>query len=303
MGLSASQARFLQLTARKSDIEYEAQQICFQRLSIAEKQEAASMKYQDAVNNRKLTFNYNNGQGLQKVDLTYNNYKNYMNQQMDGLATAEQKYYLVSSSGNKIIVSSEAERDAMMKKDSYPVANKNDIDEAKAKYDATEDKSTLDADTLRLAQMDLSSCVLETRIDEETGEEIHEYVHYKFSEDDFMIVEDLDNPDVFQSAIEDGVYFFATIDTDKETGEHKFKTQSFETLGGGGKISQELDKSDDAKAEAEYQTEMARLQKIDQKLELRLDQLETTRNAVQTEMESVQKVLEDNIEKSFNSFG
>ena len=35
MGLAASQARFLQLTARRSNIEYEGQQINQQRLALA----------------------------------------------------------------------------------------------------------------------------------------------------------------------------------------------------------------------------------------------------------------------------
>ena len=79
MGLSASQARFLQLTARRSDIEYEAQQINFQRLQLADKLSDASRKYQDATTNRKMVFSYNTGSEIQKVDVTYANYKNYMN--------------------------------------------------------------------------------------------------------------------------------------------------------------------------------------------------------------------------------
>ena len=114
MGLSASQARFLQLTARKSDVEFEVQQINFQRLMLSEKLTEASTKYQDAINNRKLTFSYNGGQGLQEIDISYKNYKNYMNQQLEGLYSSQAKYYLVSSSGNKLVVSSEEERDKMI---------------------------------------------------------------------------------------------------------------------------------------------------------------------------------------------
>ena len=50
MGLSASQARFLQLTARRSDLEYETQQINFQRLQLSQKLTDASTKYQDEMN-------------------------------------------------------------------------------------------------------------------------------------------------------------------------------------------------------------------------------------------------------------
>ena len=79
MGLSASQARFLQLTARRGNIEYEAQQINFQRLALSDKLALASSEYQDKVSNRSLIFSYNNGEGIQKVDLTYENYKSYYN--------------------------------------------------------------------------------------------------------------------------------------------------------------------------------------------------------------------------------
>ena len=72
MGLSASQARFLQLTARRSNLEYQAQQINFERLQLASKLEDASNEYQDAISNRTMVFSFNSGDGIQKVDITYN---------------------------------------------------------------------------------------------------------------------------------------------------------------------------------------------------------------------------------------
>ena len=54
MGLSASQARFLELTARKSNIEYQAQQINFQRLQLSDKLEDAAREYQEKTSNRKI---------------------------------------------------------------------------------------------------------------------------------------------------------------------------------------------------------------------------------------------------------
>ena len=136
MGLSASQARFLQLTARRSNIEYEVQQISFQRLQIAEKLSDASTKYQDAVNNRKLVLNFNNGTGTNKVDLSYKNYKNYMNQQMDGVSTNLPKYYLVSSTGNKFVVASEEERDQMLQQSEFQTQIKKDKASVDAVYSA-----------------------------------------------------------------------------------------------------------------------------------------------------------------------
>ena len=80
---------------------------------------------------------------------------------------------------------------------------------------------------------------------------------------------------------------------------------------------QEMDQSayDDAYNDYEYQkalyeksisdinAQTEQIQKKDQQLELRLDQLDTEQKAISTEMESVTKVIQDNVEKTFNIFG
>ena len=45
------------------------------------------------------------------------------------------------------------------------------------------------------------------------------------------------------------------------------------------------------------------IQQQDQQLELRLKQLDTEQKALTTEMEAVKKVVDDNAEKSFKTFG
>ena len=300
MGLSASQARFLQLTARRSDIEYEAQQINFQRLQLSEKLNEASSKYQDAMNNRKMVFTFNNGSQVQKVDLSYQNYKNYMNQQMDGITTSQDKYYLVSSSGNKLVVGSEEERDEMIKRTSEKIPVSDILSAKEQVAAATEENPVTNATILRYAQIDLTSYESET-VEDEDGNKIEYYVEAKYSENDFLVVDDLDDPNAFQKAIQDGTYYFAQYKENSETGKQELRTVGWDVLGGGA-IVEELDKSDDAQAEAEYQNIQNKVQSIDKKLELKLDQLETNREAIQTEIESVKKVMEDNIESSFKIF-
>lgn len=300
MGLSASQARFLQLTARKSNIEYEAQQISFQRMQIAQKTADASTKYQDAMSNKKMVFSYNTGSEIAKVDLTYANYKNYMNQQLEGLSTTQDKYYLVNSTGSKIVVSSEAERDEMIEQNTTLIAI-DDILNAKAAVEQAQlsgDDSSINAYTKRLASLDLSSYESRTVGEGEDAKEY--YVDKTFDKDDFYIAEDLDDPDAFQRAIEEGIYFFAKFSQDPDTNETVFKTEGWETLGNGA-ISEDYDVSDDDRAQAEYKSTMDKLENTDKKYELRLKQLETERNAIETEIEGVQKIIQDNIEGSFNA--
>ena len=45
------------------------------------------------------------------------------------------------------------------------------------------------------------------------------------------------------------------------------------------------------------------IQQEDQQLELRLKQLDTEQNALSTEIDAVSKVVKDNVEKSFKTFG
>ena len=314
MGLSASQARFLQLTARRSNIEFEAQQINFQRIQWSDKLAAASSKYQEATMNRQMVFSFNTGSEVTKVPLSYTNYKNYMNQQLEGVSTSQDKYYLVSSSGNKIVVSSKEEMEQMIeegtKRTSVASIEKarEDIktyNEGMNNPDLSEEEKLqlpiITPYTQALANMDLDNATIQTIVDE-NGNEADYVIESQFSESDFMIADDLEDVTNFQRAIQDGVYFFAKFKENSETGEKELRTEQWDVLGGGA-ISEEYDKTDDAKAEAEYKAVQDKVQMVDKKLEMRLDQLESERSAIQTEMESVSKVIEDNIEKSFKTFG
>ena len=252
MGLSASQARFLQLTARRSNVEYQAQQIAFERLQLSNSLSQITNIYEDKTTNRKMVFNFNDGTGSQTVDISYRNYMNYMN---SNSATADNQYFLLNTSG-KIVVSSEEEMQTMIANTTKTVKTTND--------DGTE-----------------------------TSTEI-EFLTTKNFE---IVTEGLDDVDNFQQSIKDGIYYFATLDKEEET----FDTKSWETMSGGS-ITEVYDTTDDAAAEATYKKESDRIQTIDKKLELKLDQLESERSAIQTEIDSVKKVIEDNIEATFNKF-
>ena len=286
MGLSASQARFLQLTARRSNIEYQAQQINFERLQLATQMEQASSKYQDATSNTHMVFSFNNGTGTSEVDVSYSNYINYMNQQ--GTTTSHDKLYLLSTSG-KIVVQSEEDMQAMIERHTEKVLTQEE-------YYQEQLKNFIDD-----AGNDVYTPVTLTASD---GSTYTQYEKRILTEEDFVIVDDLNDVDMFQEAIQDGTYTFArmTFENDAEGNKIRtFKTESWDTICAGA-ISEKYDKTDDAQAQAEYDAVNSRLQKIDKMLELELDQLESEREAIQTEIESVEKVIDDNIEKSFNTF-
>lgn len=54
MGLAASQTRFLTLTSRQHDLEYQAQQICNTRLQLSKQLETIATDYTNAISDRNL---------------------------------------------------------------------------------------------------------------------------------------------------------------------------------------------------------------------------------------------------------
>ena len=70
MGLAASQARFLAITARKADCEFRSMQNAQEKLSITRELAQASADYQEAMNQTKLVWDFD-GQGLLTQGLNY----------------------------------------------------------------------------------------------------------------------------------------------------------------------------------------------------------------------------------------
>ena len=60
MGLAASQARFLAITSRKMNCEFESMQIAQEKLSVTREQQVAAQDYQDSLNATKLVWDADN---------------------------------------------------------------------------------------------------------------------------------------------------------------------------------------------------------------------------------------------------
>lgn len=96
MGLAASQARMLLLTARKSDVEGQMMSISNQKLAMSRQAADLSKKYSDALNATK--FEWNTGSG--KKDLSYDLFMNPAN-----AVTGSGQYLLRNANTNAIILS------------------------------------------------------------------------------------------------------------------------------------------------------------------------------------------------------
>ena len=74
MGMSASQARLLSITARMNDIEYKSQSISNAKIRLADESEQVAQDYTKALNKTKLTYTTFANTGVaQKIDLNSTN--------------------------------------------------------------------------------------------------------------------------------------------------------------------------------------------------------------------------------------
>lgn len=71
MGLSASQARLLTITARKSDCEYASMRLSHQKIALSRDMDIVSAEYQDAINQTKLVYDFY-GNNSKVNPLSYN---------------------------------------------------------------------------------------------------------------------------------------------------------------------------------------------------------------------------------------
>jgi len=100
MGMSASQSRFLMLTAQKSNNEYQAQTITFERLMLADNVARWTNEYEDAMQNQTLLYGQRDSDNI--------NYAARLH--YDDIVRASEKggmsMSLISATSNKIVVPS-----------------------------------------------------------------------------------------------------------------------------------------------------------------------------------------------------
>lgn len=359
MGMAASQARFLGLTARKSNVEYQGQQVNQQRTALAN--ESANLYNQmmdltvptppSTTEFNKTTYvlegsSIDNGysQSNYKIDSITKTYSTtgsysvtlrtdveYNNPQVSPYTLAEADVsgnkYTFRNNGYKPLEasydaadSSEASSFPVYKKDatgnkvfnpsaghiySISAAEKTDL----TGLDEIQKNSTMG--TMKYFMIDPKGTLYYMKDIPSTEEGSNfDGLYYTTTgkkQENVNVIATLDT-----SA--NGRYNYITISDSEENNNNipsNLKGKSFSLS-----MVQEFDENGYNDAFNEYQYQKAQyeqkineinakteiIQHQDQQLELRLDQLDTEQNAIKTEMDSVTKVIDDNVEKTFKTF-
>ena len=375
MGMAASQARLLTITARMHDIEYQAQSIQNAKIELATQSDEVYQDYIKALDATTLTINDGSGK-LQAV-----NFKTLCG--IDGITFGNTRYLLKDVHG-RLIVSEDILKGYNDFKssgiksehgDAYAFAmfmmgiDTNEADkEGKSKYDKAfedvlsenEDRVGEDLITMKESIDSLQEKKATGSLTEEETKQLEDLItKYNFQvtkrfageiaeklggctaddfdEDDYSDFEyysniykqieanggsviDINscvniksfdgfdgdaanNSEWLKNMIQSGNITIEKVTTNSKNGKLEFSSTGVPS---DDKLdyttTSTIDKSALAKAEAEYEHKTKALDQKDKKYDLDLSKLDTQRQALKTEYESVKKVIDENIDRTFGIF-
>ncbi len=320
MGLAASQARFLGITARKSNIEYEGQQVNQQRTALAEEVNALYSKLLAldlpvAPNTTEFfetnySFSLDNTAGYDGDYLVKSYYQNddgtyYLNTEHTfnknvAVGTLLTNSSITNNEGIFSLNTPDASYELKIAQNSEAMINL-----INSTYTSPEEQVVgpqlyvyQDADGLShyLDQKSVEEYMAGTT-------ELRSYISTNKKVTETQIFEqatvEFDSNNRFKSiSAKDpntGASIFSSTDVDT--------TRTYNTEGYDAALrdyTMSKDEYDKMVSDLNAQTES--LQQEDKVLELRLNQIDTEQNELQTELEAVKSVLDKNIENTFNTF-
>ena len=285
MGLAASQARLLLLTAKNDALELQAQKIENERLILAQEQETIAQEYTEKTSNE-IT--------VCKV------------MSPDGTSTTSEALTIASlakAQGGGSIVIADSNNKPLIKASAAANANNTDWDISYLVYD--EDSTQMvPLDSLKDSNPKL-------------------YTKYSNMIHNFN-TKGQNTP--LQAGIENGGYQLLVQSPAEEANVNSTSmiitgSNNVTSAGAAGYTQADSDEfyvrknpdslstvttryytEDDAAAQAAYDTAMAKVNALDTRLENKLNQVETQKKAIETEMESVDQIIQTNIERTFQYF-
>lgn len=243
MGLSASQARLLNLTARMHDIEYKAQNLEAQKLQMANESQQVYSEYETALNKTKI----------QQKDI--NNDGSIFFKDATAAELKDAGYSFEIAVGNS--------KGKVYKNMSDAIA------ELKNQGNVT-NEGTFDG----------------------SGEQVTNFINEGY----IVLVKVVDSSNKQVENFTDGALLTTIQDTIETSGTYEVNVATDTGL------QEVTDEVDLKKAEAKYEADMRKINNKDAKFDTDLAALESERNAIKTEMETLKSVAKDNVDRTYKLF-
>ncbi len=319
MGLAASQARFLGITARKSNIEYEGQQVNQQRTALAEEvnslySQLLSLKVPVAPNTTEF---YETDYSFELTNTKDDKGKSYDGKYLvkNYYMNDDGSYYLnTERSYDKTVAVGSVLSNASIKNENGYKLNlpdgvydlqvaqnsKNMIDLINETYP----ESPIQDDSLYFYRDNtgVTHYIDKKSVESYTeGTSITAYTSSQKNVTETVVFENakvtLDANNRFQSVQVTVPGGSSSVTSSVDT------TRTYDTEGYEAALRDyTMSKEEYDKAVADLNAQTESLQQEDKVLELRLNQIDTEQNELQTELDAVKAILDKNIEKTFNTF-
>lgn len=268
MGLAASQARILLLTAKNDSLELQAQLISNERLLLSQEQEGIANKYSDATSNTVYKCLINDPLDKDNKDGTTTKVMT-----LESLAQS----YTCGASGK----------------------SKKNQQKVYIKYGDKYIGASASYDPSKKEPWSVTYFVSDGKTETPLSSEDPLVIAFNSSGAN-SLTQSLARNEKLEIYVPAPVTNSSESNNDTNIGGKQYVRKSPESLSN---VHSEYYTEDDAAAQAEYQAAMARVNTLDKKLENKLNQVETQKKAVESEMESVDQIIKSNIERTFKYFG
>lgn len=281
MGLASSQARMLLLTARKSDLEYRAQMISQRKIDLSMQTEEIATRYSQATSNRKMYLVNGVLSGENESSNEKLSYAGLMATNND--ATTGNFLVRLASNGKYLVTGESA--DVQMQ---YAMKIMERL--------ARTEEGGLEAYTDENGSIDYNALY-------------NKYANRMYFDGYSTKSGEVESPaftnaDLFQEAIRNGSLYLYKADvpsgqTTDSALRVEFKNTAWSSISS---IQDKYYTEDDPAAKADYEAKTLTLSNQDKMLDLELNKIQTQHKAIETEYDSVKKVIEKNIEVSYKIF-
>ena len=307
MGLAASQARLLSLTARMHDIEYKAQKLEAQKLQMANKSQHVYQEYEDALNMQKIQYKVIGSDGSAYFkDAT-------VKALVTATGEAKSDYIMHNIATNQMYCTREMITALETAKNTTPKDNGDGTysiagvpgtytteDDAKAGAFAVEMGDTLGASSsYKMLYYEMAECV-----EERGGDSTEAFIAVdgtvggnKANDPTKEEMSQFTSAEYLTNMINEGFIVLHKLTGDNITGAADEVNVAVDPA-----LQQVADETDLKKAEAKYEADMAKINAKDKKFDTDIAALEQERNAIKTEIDTLKTVAKDNVERTFKLF-
>ncbi len=291
MGLAASQARLLSLTARMHDIEYKAQKLQAQKLQMANQSQKVYEEYEDALNKTKIQYKTIGADGSAAFkDATIKNL-------VTATGEAKSDYIMHNIATNQMYCT----WDQISKFNTAFGGAGTDEEKAKAFAKAMGYEASTSYQAL---YKEMAECVanhggdataafiaVDVKSTENNPLKGADYKPTQGEEQNF------NSSDYLTNMVNEGF-----IVLHKLTGDNITSAADEVNVATDASLQEVADEVDLKKAEAKYEADMRKINAKDKKYDVDIAALEQERNAIKTEMETLKTVAKDNVERTFKLF-